>query len=71
MKGKCLARLNKIDEAIIEFDKAIQLNHVAAHNYKGFLIIDKTDAKQLFERALELNDNPTTAQDYYNKGLLK
>ncbi len=39
IKGKCLVRLNKIDEAIVQFDKAIQLNHVAAHNYKGFLII--------------------------------
>lgn len=69
LKGKCFTRLNKIDDAMIQFDKAILLNHVGACNYKGFLVLDKTDARLLFEKALELNDDPSTAEEYYNKAL--
>ena len=68
LKGRCLYKIGKISDAIKCFDSAIELNHVRAHNFKGFLILDSTESKKYFERALQLNQNPKNAQDYKIKG---
>ena len=68
LTGRCLERLNKNDLAIQVYEKAIEFNHVRSHNLKGFLLANKTEAKILFERALELNKTPISSQEFFNKG---
>jgi tetratricopeptide (TPR) repeat protein len=68
LKGRCLESISKIKEAVEMYDRAIEKNHIGAHNIKGFLRSDKPDSRILFERALELNSNPMNAQDFFNKG---
>jgi len=69
LKGRCLGRLNKNEEALNWYDKAIQLGHVGACNFKGFLVTNKQDSMELFKKALQLNKNPSNATKLINKGL--
>lgn len=68
LKGRCFAKLSRMDEAMDCFDKAIQYNHAGALNTKAFLMPNKAMSKLLFERALELNKSPATARDFCAKG---
>lgn len=68
LKGKCFERLNKTDLAIQCYDKAIQRNHIGAHNLKANLITDKSESKHLFEKAYQLNKNPLKEEDFLCKG---
>ena len=70
LKGKCLERLSKNCLAIQCFDKAIQKNHVGAHNSKGFLKINAQITSNLFQIAICLNENPVSFKDFLNKGNL-
>ena len=68
LKGLCFEGLYKHNEAIQNYDKAIELKNVAAYNFKGWLIKNKYESNKLFKDALQLNENTILAQDYFNKG---
>ncbi len=68
LKGQCLYSMSKLTDSIKCFDKAIQLNHVGAYNFKAFLSSDKIERRFLANKAFELNNSPTNAQDHFEKG---
>ncbi len=68
LKGRCMERLNRFEQAIQCYDKAIEGKYLRAYNLKGFLMINKPEANSLFEKALELNKTPTSYQDFFIKG---
>lgn len=71
LKAKCFIQLNKIDEAIIFLDKAIEVNNISVLNLKGNEIVaqNESESKKLFERALDLNKNPNDAECCFNQGV--
>jgi len=69
LKGRCLLRLSRKDDAIEFYDKAIQFNHVGALNFKGLLLRNQLESGFLFKKALELNEIPINEEDFKNKGL--
>ena len=69
MQGKCYEKLNKRVEAKLFYGKAIDMDHVGAHNSLGFILDKrKPESKTLFQNALRLNCDPQTSIDYINKG---
>jgi len=68
-KASAFYNLKNYQEAFYFYEKAIQFNHVGALNFKGFLIGNQLESEPWFEKALELNEMPTNAEDFKNKGL--
>jgi tetratricopeptide (TPR) repeat protein len=73
-KAKSLKDAGKLDEAIAELDRAIQMapDFVAAHNSRGLLLQTKKDPKgaiESFDRAIARD--PNNASLYHNRGVSK
>jgi tetratricopeptide (TPR) repeat protein len=68
LKGKCLEGLNKYDLAIQMYEKAIEKDHIGAHNLKANLLADLNESRLLYEKAFHLNKNPLKDEDFLCKG---
>ena len=70
-QGNCLRRLNKLDEAILCYNQALELDemYAEAFNNKGLCLLEQkkfNDAYILFEKAISIDFN--YAHAHYNKG---
>ncbi len=72
-KGSALYKLNKSDEAIKAYDKAIEINPQISEtwNNKGIALYElnrSDEAMKAYDKAIEINPNNSDA--WYNKGLV-